>query len=155
MCCVFADRPLRKKQMSWHSSCTFDFWCETIYYDNNNFAFLLPIISLLKTGCSFWIGRWLCKLHSNTTKKVAKAWRNSHVLYVIFHFFVAADAHLPAHPFCLSAELAVEAETAPEGGNDYSIRECVITVSLLCILSQLAECDIFVFLICEMRKKHI
>lgn len=54
----------------------------------------------------------------------------------IFHFFAAADAHFPVHPLCLSAgELAVEAETAPEGGNDYSIRECVITFSLLCILS--------------------
>lgn len=55
-------------------------------------------------------------------------------------FFVAADADFPTHPLCLPAgELAVEAETAPEGGNDYSIRECVITVFLLCILSKLAE----------------
>lgn len=68
--------------------------------------------------------------------------------------FAAADAHFSAHPLS-AGELAVEAETAPEGGNDYSIRECVITFSLFCMLSQPVECHIFVCLICKMRKKHI
>lgn len=69
---------------------------------------------------------------------------------------VAADAHFPAHPPCLSAgELAVEAETALERGNDYSIRECVITFPLLCILPHPAKCYIFVFLIYKMRELHI
>lgn len=77
---------------------------------------------------------------------------NFHVAYL--SFLAAADAHFPVHPLS-AGELAVEAETAPEGGNDYSIRECVITFSLLCMLFQPAECHIFVFLICKMRKKHI
>lgn len=52
--------------------------------------------------------------------------------------FTASDAHFPEHPFCLSAgELAVEAETVPEGGNDHSIRECVITFPLLCLVSHI------------------
>ncbi len=53
--------------------------------------------------------------------------------------FAVADAHFSAHPLS-AGELAVEAETAPEGGNDYSIRECVITFSLSCMLSQTVEC---------------
>lgn len=78
--------------------------------------------------------------------------KSSHVAYL--SFFAAADAHFPVHPLS-AGELAVEAETAPGGGNDYSIRECVITFSLSCMLSQPVECHTFAVLICKLRKKRV
>lgn len=39
-------------------------------------------------------------------------------MQTVFHFFfTAVDAHFPLYPLS-AGELAVEAETAPKGGND-------------------------------------
>lgn len=58
--------------------------------------------------------------------------------------------------FPSAGKLAIEAETAPQGGNDYSIRECAIIFPFLCILPSTSWMScICVSYLSEVKPPHV